>query len=111
MQGVGICLNALEWKDPDILDQMIDEGVGSEFYAEDTPNGVTALIEFTLAGDDDGTEDYYLITHNYKAYQQTPFNSEEELKDFYVRALREHVEDSDDEIRNSIEDIDMTFSG
>ena len=76
------------------------------------PNGVRSIIEYTVCGDDDDGDDmYHLITHNSKPYEPTPFNSINELKDFYVRALQEHVNNSPDEIRESVTAINATFWG
>ena len=112
IQGVGICMNSLDWKDPDIFQQMIDDG--GDFYSEMQPNGVTAVIDFVIvngACSDGSYDDYHLITYNYKPYAQTPFESEDALKDFYIRGLREHVHNTEQEIRDLIDSIDATYWG
>ena len=102
-------MNCLDWKDPDIFNQVIEEAIGSEFYAKVQPNGVRAIIEYTICGDDDDGDDiYHLITHNYRAYEPTPFNSLDELKEFYVRALQEHVNNPPDEVRKAVTEINST---
>ena len=109
IQGVGVRMNSFDWKDSDIYEQIEDDN--DPFYAEQQPNGVTAYIEFVRVDDGSNDDDCYLITYNYKAYQQTPFNTFEELQEFYVRGLREHVNNTDEEIRASVEDVDVTFWG
>ena len=110
VQGVGVCMNCFDWKDPDIFEQMEDEC--GEFYTEEQPNGVVAHINFTKINDGtNGRDDYYLISYNYKPYEKTPFNTLEELKEFYVRALQKHVNNSEQEIRDTVDDIDETYFG
>jgi len=111
VQGVGVCVDSLNWKELDVFCQEHDDS-GNEFYAEVQPNGVRTVINLTIAGgDDDDNDAYFLVIYNCKPYEQTPFSSLEEIKEFYVRALRESVHNTDDEIRAAVEDIDTTYWG
>lgn len=108
VQGVGVCMNSLDWIDPDIFEQVEDDG--EKFFSEVQPNGVTAYIKFTKINDGgDDRNDYYLISYNHKPYEQTPFSSLEELKDFYVRGLQEHVNNTAQEIREMVDDVEETY--
>ena len=106
VQGVGVRISCLDWKSPSVREKIIEEAEG--FYEEVQPNGITAYIDFANTGDDNGC---YLISYNYKPYEQVPFNSIEELRDFYVRALKNHVNNTVQEIRDAVGDIAETYFG
>ena len=105
IQGVGIDVRLLNWKDPAYLEEKIDEC--DEFYCELQPNGVIACID--IATDEHNTT--YLIIHNYRAYQRTPFDSLESLEEFFVKVIAPHVHNTHDEIISLIDNIDTTYYG
>ena len=103
IQGVGIDVNSLSWKDPAYLEQKLDACDG--FYYQLQPNGVTAYMEIAT----DEHDVTYLIIHNYRAYQRTPFESLENLEEFFVKVIAPHVHNTHEEIVSFIEDIDTTY--
>ena len=104
--GVGINVSELDWKMQDRVD-FIEEQMGGDYYDE-TIRGIPAIISLACAGDD---EERFLIVYDHKPYQPTPFNSFGELQDFFVRALKDDVRNTEAEIRSFIEDIDKTHWG
>ena len=105
VQGVGICVNDLDWKDSSYIDELIEQACDG-FYMEVQPNNETAYIDIV------STEEWvFLIIYNYKAYQRTPFNSFEELQQCFIRALRDKVNNTDAEIIGLIDDINTTYWG
>jgi hypothetical protein len=111
IQGVGVFVKNLDLKDNESFFEILDDIGCGEFYSEERPNGIMACIDISKAEGDNDNDEYCLITYNYKPYEQTPFDSLDELKQFYIRGLREHVNASDTEIYEMIDDIDSTGFG
>lgn len=112
ISGMGICMGKLEWKDPDMPEQIIENG--GEFYFEKQPNGIVACLDFVIldgAYSANGDDDKFLIVYDHRAYHKTPFDSIEELKDFFVRALLGHVNNTEEEIRGMVENVMGTHYG
>ena len=102
-QGAGIRVDKLNWKDPDLVEEL---DIKCEVFHERLQkNGVMAYIEILFAEGDA----YYLITYSGRPYEETPFVSLGELQEFYVGALREHVTNTDEEIRDLVEDLDLLY--
>lgn len=115
VQGVGAYISHFDWKDKSIFDKiyaMEQNGIKKEkFYSEKRPNGIIARIDVAAVGGSDCDNelyDYLLIVYDYKAYRKTPFNSLEDLKMFFVRALRGHVNNTQREIMEMINSIAKT---
>ena len=106
IQGIGIKINDLVWKDPSFPETIWEEEHDG-FYIEVQPNNETVYIDIATSED----QGAFLIIYNYKAYQRTPFNSIEELQECFIRALRDKVNNTDAEIINLIEDINTTYWG
>ena len=102
-QGTGIRVDKLDWINPALVVEL--DIKGEVIYEKMQKNGVMAYIEIIFAEDDR----YYLITYSGRPYGEAPFSSIEELQAFYVKALREFVTNTDEEIRDMVEDLDLLY--